>query len=412
MGAAMRIAGGIVSNGKPGATRHRAGAILSAGLVALAIGAAAIPTPALAQIATDEFVAERTFFRTQIGGKSVRLEGLVLKRADLTGKLPVALITHGKSANLTDMLESKAADYAGSARDLARRGWLSVVVMRRGFGQSDGPMPVDLTCDTTTFANRFAADADDLQGAMDIIVKRPDADPDRAIAIGVSAGGAAAMAFAARNPRNLKGVVNVSGGLAMPACPKEDVLVNAFKDFGATSRVPTLWVYAKNDSLFGPNVVERMQSSYLDGGGDVKLVMFDKHGNDGHSIFADASGRLKWLMEMDGFLRFHELPTARRDSVPELMKLLKLSEANRAFLENYLAAPTYKAMAQTADGKSHATQYGAQSMEVARKAVLEYCQEQFKAAEPCKIVMENDTWTGPQAIGSVERKVERPVAER
>ena len=180
----------------------------------------AISAPAKAQIATDEFVAERTFFRTNIDGKSVRLEGLVLKRADLTGKLPIALITHGKSANLTDMLESKAADYAGSARDLARRGWLSVVVMRRGFGQSDGPMPVDVSCDTASFHNRFAADADDLQGAMDIIVKRPDADPDRAIAIGVSAGGAAAMAFASRNPKNLRGVINVSGGLAMPACPE------------------------------------------------------------------------------------------------------------------------------------------------------------------------------------------------
>lgn len=401
----MSSKGGISSNSKPGAARHFAGAILSAGIAVLAIAA-----PAKAQIATDEFVAERTFFRTNIDGKSVRLEGLLLKRADLaSSKLPVAIITHGKSANLTDMLESKASDYAGSARDLARRGWLSVVVMRRGFGQSDGPMPADLTCDSNSFLNRFSADAADLQGALDVVVKRPDVDPDRAIAIGVSAGGAAVMALAARNPKNLKGVINVSGGLAMPGCPKDEVLVNAFKDFGATSRIPTLWVYAKNDSLFPPATVERMQSSYLDGGGDVKLVMFDKHGTDGHSIFADASGRLKWMMEMDGFLRFHDLPTSRRDSVPELLKLLKLSDNNRPFLENYLAAPTYKAMAMTADGKSHATQYGAQSMEVARKSVLEYCQEQFKATEPCKIVMENDTWIGPQAIGSVERKVERPL---
>jgi dienelactone hydrolase len=409
VGAAMRTKGGISSN-RPDAIRHWAGAILSAGIAVLAISAPAISTPASAQIATDEFIAERTFFRTHIDGKSVRLEGLVLKRADLAGsKLPVAVITHGKSANLTDMLESKAADYAGPARDLARRGWLSVVVMRRGFGQSDGPMPADLTCDSTSFINRFSADAEDLQGALDVVVKRPDVDPDRAIAIGVSAGGAAVMALAARNPKNLKGVINVSGGLAMPACPKDEVLVNAFKEFGSSSRVPTLWVYAKNDSLFGPATVERMQSAYLDGGGDVKLVMFDKHGNDGHSLFADASGRLKWMMEMDGFLRFHDLPTSRRDSVPELMKLLKLADHNRAFLENYLAAPTYKAMAITADGKSHATQYGAQSMDIARKAVLEYCQEQFKATEPCKIVMENDSWVGPQAIGSVERKVERPL---
>jgi dienelactone hydrolase len=400
----MRTSGGISSN-RPDAIRHWTGAILSASIAVLAISA-----PAKAQIATDEFVAERTFFRTQIDGKSVRLEGLVLKRADLAGsKLPVAVITHGKSANLTDMLESKAADYAGPARDLARRGWISVVVMRRGFGQSDGPMPADLTCDSSSFINRFSADAEDLQGALDVIVKRPDVDPDRAIAIGVSAGGAAVMALAARNPKNLKGVVNVSGGLAMPACPKDEVLVNAFKEFGSSSRVPTLWVYAKNDSLFGPETVERMQSAYLDGGGDVKLVMFDKHGKDGHNLFADASGRLKWMMEMDGFLRFHDLPTSRRDSVPELMKFLKLADHNRAFLENYLAAPTYKAMAMTADGKSHATQYGAQSMEIARKAVLEYCQEQFKVTEPCKVVMENDTWVGPQAIGSVERKVERPL---
>src|SRR5262245_16480925 len=115
----MRTSGGISSNGKP--VRHWAAAIVSAGIALLAIGA-----PAKAQIASDEFVAERTFFRTSIDGRSVRLEGLVLKRADLaSNKLPVAIITHGKSPSLTDMLDSKAADYAGPARDLARRGWLS-----------------------------------------------------------------------------------------------------------------------------------------------------------------------------------------------------------------------------------------------------------------------------------------------
>ena len=103
-----------------------------------------------------------------------------------------------------------------------------------------------------------------------------------------------------------------------------------------------------------------------------------------------------------------------RQALPTILtfypyQISAVSPENRAFLENYLAAPTYKAMAMTADGKSHATQYGAQSMEIARKAVLEYCQEQFKVTEPCKIVMENDTWVGPQAIGSVERKVERPL---
>jgi dienelactone hydrolase len=378
-------------------SRTFAGALAAGCLLALT---AAAPAQAQ-QTAADEFVTERTFFRTTIGGRSVRLEGLIVKRADLTGRLPVALIAHGKSGNLADMLASRATDYTPYARDLARRGYLSVVVMRRGFGQSDGPLPVNMTCDTKTFIDFFNADADDLQGALEAAVKRPDADPERAIAIGVSAGGAAAMALASRNPKNLRGVVNVSGGLQTPDCPKEDVLVNAFKDYGASSRVPTLWVYAKNDSLFGPNLVERMQSAYLDGGGDVKLVMYEKFGNDGHGLFGDPNGRLRWLMEMDAFLTFHDLPATKRERIAELLKLLKLNERNIAFLDQYLAAPTSKVMAMTPDGNNFMTQYGASSLDLARDALLKSCQERHKTSEPCKIVMLNDTYVGPAATERV-----------
>jgi dienelactone hydrolase len=353
-------------------------------------------------------VSERTFFRTNVNGKAVRLEGLIVKRADLTGPLPIALITHGKSANLADMLALRANDYGPYARDLARRGYLSVVVLRRGFGQSDGPMPVAVTCNTDTFANFFSADADDLQGALDIASKRPDADPKRAIAIGVSAGGAAVMALAARNPKNLKGVINVSGGLQTPDCPKEDVLVNAFKSYGESSRIPTIWLYANNDSLFGPKLVERMQSAYLDGGGDVKLVMFDKFGDDGHFIFSEAAGRVKWLMEMDAFLGFHDLPTTDRVRGTDLLKRLKLTERNRSFVDQYLAAPTFKVMVQTPDGQNFMTQFGALKLEYARDAALKNCQERHKTTEPCKVIMENDTWVGPTAP---ERVAARPTEQ-
>ncbi len=165
------------------------------------------------------------------------------------------------------------------------------------------------SCATTTFADRLAADADDLQATLDAVSKRPDADPERAIGHRRFGGrGGGYRAFAARNPKNLRGVISISGGLRMPDCPKEDVLVKAYKTFGLTSRVPSLWIYARNDSFFGPALVERMQSAFLDGGGDVKLVMFEKFGTDGHALFAAASGRLQWLMEMDAFLRFHNLP--------------------------------------------------------------------------------------------------------
>ena len=61
---------------------------------------------------------------------------------------------------------------------------------------------------------------------------------------------------------------------------------------------------------------------------------------------------------MDSFLRFHKLPATRRDGVVDLMKLLKFDGKQRGFLETYLAAPTYKALAQTPDGRL-SMQYGA-----------------------------------------------------
>ena len=293
------------------------------------------------------------------------------------------------------MLALRASDYGRYARDLARRGYLSVVVMRRGFGQSDGPMPVTMTCDTKTFADFFDADADDLQGALEIAAKRPDADPERAIAIGVSAGGAAVMALAARNPKNLRGVINVSGGLQTPDCPKEDVLVNAFKDYGAISRVPSIWVYAKNDSLFGPALVERMQSAYLDGGGDVKLVMFDKHGDDGHQIFAEAGGRVKWLMEMDAL---PELPRPAGNQARSQRRPDEAPEAQRA--QPRLRRPISRGADLQGDGANAGwpelhDPVRRNDADIARKAALENCQTRHKTAEPCTVIMENDTWVGP-----------------
>jgi dienelactone hydrolase len=272
--------------------------------------------------------------------------------------------------------------------------------MRRGFGQSDGPMPAQVSCDTTSFIERLNADADDLQAAIEAIARRPDADPDRVIAIGGSAGGAAVVALAARNPKNLRGVVSVSGGLRMANCPKENELVKAYTEYGASSRVPSIWVYAKNDSFFGAELVTRLHSGFLDGGGDVKLVHFDKIGDDGHTMFGSATGRLRWLMEVDAFLRYHKLPAPPRgERVTELLKILKVDRNQREFLETYLAAPTYKAMAQGPNGRLW-IQYGGGTSAAVRKLALDGCKERFKTTEPCRLVMENDAWIGAEESGS------------
>jgi dienelactone hydrolase len=349
----------------------------------------AVASPALCA----DFLEENGFFRVAIAGHSYRLEALTVKPANATGRLPIALIAHGKPANLQGMLDDHATNFVEVARDLASRGWLAVAVIRRGFGQSDGPMPLPVTCQATSFLPRFAADADDLAATLDFIATRPDADPTRVIAIGVSAGGAAVMALSARNPNNLRGVINVSGGLRMQNCPKEEALVRAFKEFGAKSRVPTLWMYARNDTFFGPDLAQRMRDAFLEGGGDAKFVMFEPIGQDGHTLFSSGAGRFKWLQEMDGFLRFHALPTWQRRDVDVLLKRLNGTERNRAFVEGFLAAPFEKALARVSQDNYMFGGWGFKTIGDARKRALDGCGKQ-RPPDRCAIVMENKNWVG------------------
>jgi dienelactone hydrolase len=363
--------------------------------IGLVVAALVAVTAARAQPAEPASDLDETpgFLRVTIAQRTVRLETLIVKRKSATGALPVALIAHGKPPTLGRMLDDRAIDYTRQARDLARRGWLAVVVMRRGFGGSDGPQPAPASCASTSLLGRFAADADDLLATLEALGKRPDADPARMIAIGVSAGGAAVTALAARNPKGLLATVNVSGGLRFQSCPKEDMLVAAFRQYGTQARIPSLWIYARNDTYFPPELVDRMQSAFLDGGGDVKLVMLDPdERHDGHFIFGLTVARSKWLPQLDAFLRFHKLPTWTRDDASALLKKLDAKETSRGFAETYLAGPSERALARQKSGGYMWTTFGASSPENARKGAIENCE---KRGKPCEVIMVNDDWVGP-----------------
>jgi dienelactone hydrolase len=348
-------------------------------LVTLAAGAATA--------AEGDMVETAGFLNVTIKDRLVRLESLVVRPETAAGRLPIALIAHGKPVTQGLMGDQHARDLAPAARDLARRGWLAVVVMRRGFGASDGPQPVPLTCASRSLLARLDNDADELAATLAQVARRPDADATRVIAIGASAGGMAVNALAARNPPGLAAVVSVSGGLRFLNCPKEDALVAAFAQYGMRSRVPSLWIYAKNDSFFPPALVERMHATFLGAGGDVKLVMFEPEGKEGHQLFASSTGRMKWLPEMDSFLRFLKLPTWTRADVNVLMRKLDVDESKRGFVESYIAAPTEKAMGRGVERKALTASHGSRTLENAKRSALDACRRNNIT---CSLIMEND----------------------
>ena len=346
--------------------------------------AAGLPANGQALLEEDVFLAAR------IGGQLVRLEAFVVKMKDAPeAKLPVALITHGKPPSEGRMSDMRARQYAPHARDFARRGWLGIVVMRRGFGRSDGPSPVGVSCGAEDFGRNFEAAADDLEGALREIGQRPDADASRIVALGASHGGAAVLALAGRNPQGLRGVVNVSGGLRLDNCTKDELLVEPIAAAGGRSKVRTLWIYADNDRTFPPAIVDRMHEVFLQKGGDVRRVRLPAQGTDGHTIFNTLTGRRAWLAEADAFLRDLGLPTWNQGHVRALVATLKLPPSAAGGAERYLSSPGEKALARSTTSQRANSQFGLRTIEEARTRALTAC-ENVPPKETCEIVVENN----------------------
>ena len=264
-----------------------------------------------------------------------------------------------------------------------------------------------MSCQNADLVRGFDIEADDLAAALQVVAARPDADASRVIAVGQSLGGGAVLAFAARRPAGLIGVVNVSGGVWRSdnngVCDFE-ALISAMTTFGARTRVPALWLYAENDSLFPPAVVARMHAAYTDAGGVAKLWMFPPISHDGHNLFADFSGRVKWLRAFDRFLQANRMPNTNVARVDSVMSTVKLADRTRPVVEEYFSTPGPKLLVVSASGKSAYWIANPNDINGARKRVLARCQE--KSGTECTVVMENDDLVKPVVTGLLKTDAE------
>jgi dienelactone hydrolase len=360
------------------------------GLLAWAGAAGAAPQPD--PLPSPGVTEDAAPLPVDIQGHHYALNALIVRPPGMA-RLPVALITHGTADG--DPRNAGMDWLRGWAHDLANRGWLAVAVMRRGYGQSEGDMFDDAgTCAAPEIGRYLDANADDLAAVLQAVARRPDADMDRVIAIGDPAGGAAVLDLSARGTPHVSAVVNVSGGLGRresafhptPGCDAftSDLIWN-FARFGSTSPMPTLWLYAENDSWFRPGLVSRMHAAYTGSGGKAKLEILPPFGGDGHALFYAEGGRQLLLPELDQFLREHRLPTWNATTFDPL--LAHLSPADRGSVQAYLVSqPSEKALALGPHGGAYWYQ-GGSTLTKARNGALEYCRKQ--TGTECRLAAEN-----------------------
>lgn len=338
-------------------------------------------------------IEETVFLNATIEGKPTKLEALIVKPANASERLPVALITHGKHGDPKINAALRATDMAPQARDFAHRGWLAVAVVRRGFGRSDGP-EIPLTgpkCERADYKAFFDRAANDLIAALDAVGQRPDADRSRTIAIGESAGGATVLSLAARRPQGLIAAISVAGGLALikderPACDFHPNLIATSAFYGAQTRIPMLWLYAANDKLFNADLVHRMHGAYNGAGGQADLQIFPPVRDDGHALWGAPEGRVHWLATLDQFLVANRLPTWDLEKFETAVQAGRIVEGLRNAVEQYLSYPSNKVLAVSKNGQ-YAYWRAAGEYEAMRESAIKLCEENAK--ETCSILFED-----------------------
>ena len=334
--------------------------------------------------AADEFHQEE--FRIPFESSAGSYEALLV-RPDEPGRFPLALVNHGSPRTGADRPNMTPLAMLPEAVEFARRGWAAVVMMRRGYGGSNGGWAEDYgACNNPDYGAAAAGAAADLKAATAYLIRRPDINPSRIISAGVSAGGFATVALSADPPPGLVAAINFAGGRGSLK-PDEvcggDRLVETFRELGGKSRVPMLWVYAENDHFFGPQRAQQLHQAFTSAGGKVEFIRAPAFGDDGHSLFSRAGIPL-WTAYVDAFLKEQKL--VWRPSLlparapPALTAPNALSASGKKSFADYLVSPPHKAFAVAQDG-SYGWQSGQRTPQAARDNALKSCLQHSKTCD-------------------------------
>ena len=371
--------------------------LMSASIAALALLPACAQSqelpPSHPVASTLDYRMNEHVIQVPAGPDDVLLETTVFQ-PNGAGPFPLIVINHGKDPGRPS-LQSRDRFYH-MASVFVKRGYAVMVPMRQGFSKSGGRYR-DRGCDMT--ANGYTQ-AEDIRATLAHARQQPWIDGARMIVAGQSYGGLAAIALGTQALPGVRGLINFAGGLRDDSnrCAWRSQLVAAFADYGAKAKVPSLWLYGQNDSLFGPELARRMHSAYAGAGGRGRLVELPAFKRDAHGLLASRDGEKVWLQDTEQFLREIGMPTAIVVDVPappspartdyaqvdDIAAVPFLSENGRRAYRDYLTKMTPRAFAVSASGGWTWAEEG----EDPDGRALATCSA--KSTEPCRLYSVDD----------------------
>jgi dienelactone hydrolase len=224
------------------------------------------------------------------------------------GRAPLVVVNHGSPVDAWQRSLMERPRFISVSSFFVGHGYVVVLPLRRGYGATGGHWAEEYgDCDTPDYLGAGLRTAADIRAAIDFMRTQPFVAHDHTIVVGQSAGGWGTLALSSLNPPGVPGMIDFAGGRGgqqpVPggACAP-DYLVRAAAKYGATARVPLLWISTANDSFFGPALVRRMVAAYNGAGGRAIHRALGAFGQDGHNLAESEAGAGIWEPLVSEFL--------------------------------------------------------------------------------------------------------------
>ena len=229
-------------------------------------------------------------------------------RDDAIKKAPYLLFSHGRAGTDQERGKFGRSSEKRNSEYFVSKGFTVILPTRIGYGVSGGPdADYSGACGNKNYLEARKVAIDQSKQVLNHVFDFSYIDRTKGIVVGQSVGGFTTIGLSAENIPGLKGAINFAGGdggdpIKSAEKPCGDYLIkDTFAKYGASNKVPTLWLYSVNDKFWGEQLPKDWFAAFQKAGGKGQFVSLPAYKEDGHSIFR---GDLNaWKNDFEKFIK-------------------------------------------------------------------------------------------------------------
>ena len=179
-------------------------------------------------------------------------------RDDAIKKAPYLLFSHGRAGTDQERGKFGRSSEKRNSEYFVSKGFTVILPTRIGYGVSGGPdADYSGACGSKNYLEARKVAIDQSKQVLNHVFDFSYVDRTKGIVVGQSVGGFTTIGLSAENISGLKGAINFAGGdggdpIKSAEKPCGDYLIkDTFAKYGASNKVPTLWLYSVNDKFWG-----------------------------------------------------------------------------------------------------------------------------------------------------------------